>query len=138
MLTLGLGGIYTAELFRDVSLRVPPVDRPMVEEMLGELRAARLLAGFRGAPPAGRWVHRHGPGGLAELEAIAIWPNWNRTGDRWQPGLHRRPMDLPALLTELENRYMSERLDRTLQEQNLSSTPPVSKEDIERYTLFLD
>lgn len=53
VLTLGLGGIYT-ELFRDVSLRVLPVDRPMVEEMLGELRSAPLLAGFRGALPVDR------------------------------------------------------------------------------------
>lgn len=53
VLTLGMGGIYT-ELFRDVSLRVLPVDRLMVEEMLDELRSAPLLKGFRGEPPVDR------------------------------------------------------------------------------------
>lgn len=50
-LTVGLGGILT-ELYRDVSHRVLPVDRAMAREMLGELRAFPLLAGYRGRPPA--------------------------------------------------------------------------------------
>lgn len=51
MLLLGLGGV-TTELFEDTALRPLPVTRPDVEAMLDELRAARLLRGFRGAPPA--------------------------------------------------------------------------------------
>ncbi|HWX50167.1 MAG TPA: acetate--CoA ligase family protein [Roseomonas sp.] len=51
MLLLGLGGV-TAELFEDTALRPLPVTRPEVEAMLEELRAAKLLHGFRGAPPA--------------------------------------------------------------------------------------
>ncbi|QZP08436.1 acetate--CoA ligase family protein [Caenibius sp. WL] len=53
VLTVGLGGVYT-ELFRDVSLRVLPVDRGMVEGMLAELRCAPLLEGYRGQPQADR------------------------------------------------------------------------------------
>jgi len=53
VLTVGLGGVYT-ELFRDVALRVLPVDRAMVDGMLGELRCAPLLEGYRGQPPADR------------------------------------------------------------------------------------
>jgi len=51
MLLLGLGGV-TAELFEDTALRPLPVTRPEVEAMLEDLRAAKLLRGFRGAPPA--------------------------------------------------------------------------------------
>ncbi len=47
---LGLGGV-TAELFEDVAIRLLPVGRGDAQAMVGELRAARLLAGYRGAPP---------------------------------------------------------------------------------------
>ena len=47
---LGLGGV-TAELFEDTALRLLPLGRADVEAMVGELRAAKLLAGYRGAPP---------------------------------------------------------------------------------------
>jgi hypothetical protein len=39
---------------RDVAYRLPPVSDVDAEEMLDRLRAARLLAGYRGAPPADR------------------------------------------------------------------------------------
>ena len=48
---LGLGGV-TAELFEDVSIRLLPIGRADAESMVGELKASKLLAGFRGAPPA--------------------------------------------------------------------------------------
>jgi len=47
----GAGGIMT-ELFQDVSYRLAPVDEATAREMLRELKCARLLAGFRGAPAA--------------------------------------------------------------------------------------
>ncbi len=50
-MTVGLGGIMT-ELFQDVSHRLLPVDAGMAHEMLQELRAYRLMQGFRGKPPA--------------------------------------------------------------------------------------
>jgi acetyl coenzyme A synthetase (ADP forming)-like protein len=47
----GLGGV-TAELLRDVSLRVAPLTDRDAEEMVREIRGFPLLEGFRGAPPA--------------------------------------------------------------------------------------
>ena len=49
MVMVGLGGI-TTELFRDVVYRPAPVGTAEAETMLGELKAAPLLRGFRGAP----------------------------------------------------------------------------------------
>jgi acetate---CoA ligase (ADP-forming) len=49
----GLGGV-AVEVWKDVSFRVAPVDRREAEAMLGELRGARLLGGFRGRRPADR------------------------------------------------------------------------------------
>jgi acyl-CoA synthetase (NDP forming) len=48
---LGLGGV-TAELFQDTTLRLLPIGRADAEAMVADLRAAKLLAGYRGAPPA--------------------------------------------------------------------------------------
>jgi hypothetical protein len=39
-------------LFEDVALRLLPIARADAEAMVEELKAARLLRGFRGAPPA--------------------------------------------------------------------------------------
>jgi acyl-CoA synthetase (NDP forming) len=47
---LGLGGV-TAELFEDVSMRLLPIAREDAEAMIAELKARKLLEGFRGAPP---------------------------------------------------------------------------------------
>jgi acyl-CoA synthetase (NDP forming) len=49
MVMVGLGGI-TTELFRDVVYRPAPVGVSEAEAILGELKAAPLLRGFRGAP----------------------------------------------------------------------------------------
>jgi acetyltransferase len=51
MVMVGLGGI-TTELFRDVTYRPAPVSPAEAESMLGELKAAPLLHGFRGAAKA--------------------------------------------------------------------------------------
>jgi acetyl coenzyme A synthetase (ADP forming)-like protein len=40
-----------AQLFADVSLRLPPLSSADAEEMIDELRGAQLLRGYRGAPP---------------------------------------------------------------------------------------
>src|SRR5947209_2414341 len=50
---VGLGGAWV-EALGDAALRLAPVDRAGAEAMLDELRGARLLAGFRGAPPVDR------------------------------------------------------------------------------------
>jgi acetyltransferase len=51
MIMVGLGGI-TTELFKDVIYRPAPVSATEATTMLGELKAAPLLNGFRGAAKA--------------------------------------------------------------------------------------
>ncbi|NNM58124.1 MAG: acetate--CoA ligase family protein [Acidocella sp.] len=51
VLTAGLGGVLT-ELYKDISLRLLPINRDIACEMLRELKAHPLLTGFRGAKPA--------------------------------------------------------------------------------------
>lgn len=48
---LGAGGVQT-ELYQDVAMRLLPVTRDEVKEMIGELKCAALLDGFRGRPLA--------------------------------------------------------------------------------------
>jgi succinyl-CoA synthetase beta subunit len=50
-LMVGLGGVF-AEALADVVFRLAPLQRHDGLDMLGELRGKRLLAGFRGEPPA--------------------------------------------------------------------------------------
>jgi acetate---CoA ligase (ADP-forming) len=47
LLMFGLGGVYV-EALKDVTFRVAPIDRREAREMLGEIRAYRLLRGVRG------------------------------------------------------------------------------------------
>src|SRR5229473_3334388 len=51
LVMIGAGGVMT-ELFKDVAYRLAPIDADGARRMLGELRVARLLEGFRGAPAA--------------------------------------------------------------------------------------
>ncbi len=53
LVVCGLGGVLV-EVLRDVTHRLPPVSDIDAAEMLDKLRAARLLDGWRGAPPADR------------------------------------------------------------------------------------
>lgn len=48
-ITYGLGGIF-AEVFKDVSFRVPPFSRDDALAMIGETRGAAILRGARGRP----------------------------------------------------------------------------------------
>jgi len=50
VVAFGLGGIYT-EIWRDVSLRVAPVDRGEAETMIREIKSLPLLQGARGQAP---------------------------------------------------------------------------------------
>jgi succinyl-CoA synthetase beta subunit len=50
VLTIGAGGVLT-ELMQDVCVRLAPVDEAGVLQMLRSTRLARLLDGYRGAPP---------------------------------------------------------------------------------------
>lgn len=47
---VGLGGIFV-ELYKDVAFRLPPLTPAEARAMLGELKAAPLLTGYRGQPP---------------------------------------------------------------------------------------
>ncbi len=48
VVVFGLGGIYT-ELFKDISIRVAPVNHHQAMEMIRETKSVKLLQGFRGA-----------------------------------------------------------------------------------------
>ncbi|MEA3339430.1 MAG: acetate--CoA ligase family protein [Chloroflexota bacterium] len=61
VVAFGLGGIYT-EVWRDVSLRVAPIDYAEAEAMIREIKSFPLLEGIRGQ--AGRDL-----GGLADILA---------------------------------------------------------------------
>ncbi|HOX44241.1 MAG TPA: acetate--CoA ligase family protein [Myxococcota bacterium] len=70
----GLGGIFT-EVLQDVSFRVAPIETRDAEEMMDEIKGAKLLGPFRGKPAVDRAalaallvaLSRLG----AELEAVA-------------------------------------------------------------------
>ncbi len=53
LVMFGLGGVYV-EVLADVSFRLAPLSRQDAEEMIAEVRSAKLLQGLRGAPPADR------------------------------------------------------------------------------------
>jgi acyl-CoA synthetase (NDP forming) len=50
IIIFGLGGI-AVELFRDVSMRLLPLDRAEAMKMINEIKSASLLKGFRGQQP---------------------------------------------------------------------------------------
>ena len=50
LIVVGAGGVLV-ELLADRAVALPPVDQAGAHRLLGRLRAARLLAGVRGAPP---------------------------------------------------------------------------------------
>ncbi len=47
----GLGGIFT-EVLRDIAFRVAPIERAEALEMIGEIKAKKILQAFRGMPAA--------------------------------------------------------------------------------------
>ena len=51
MLLFGSGGVMV-EVYNDVSLRHCPITKTEALEMIGEVKGAKLLRGFRGKPPA--------------------------------------------------------------------------------------
>jgi acyl-CoA synthetase (NDP forming) len=71
VLAVGVGGVLTV-IMNDVALRVLPVTRRDVEDMLDETRLSTLLAGVRGAPPADRAALVETILRLADV--VATWP----------------------------------------------------------------
>jgi acetate---CoA ligase (ADP-forming) len=51
LIVVGAGGVLV-EAIADRAVALPPVSERTARQLLGELRISRLLAGFRGAPPA--------------------------------------------------------------------------------------
>ena len=49
VVAFGLGGVYT-ELLKDVTHRFAPFDVETAKEMIGEIKGAALLHGYRGSP----------------------------------------------------------------------------------------
>ncbi|ABL87663.1 acetyl-CoA synthetase (ADP-forming) beta subunit [Pyrobaculum islandicum DSM 4184] len=50
VILFGLGGIYT-EVYKDVSMRIVPITEEDAWEMIREVKAYRILTGYRGMPP---------------------------------------------------------------------------------------
>ena len=50
LIAFGLGGVFV-ELIKDISFRMNPITDLDVDEMIGEIKAAKMLQGYRGAPP---------------------------------------------------------------------------------------
>lgn len=50
VLVFGMGGIY-AEMFKDVSVRMVPVNEKSATKMINELQGSAILKGYRGKPP---------------------------------------------------------------------------------------
>jgi hypothetical protein len=76
LVTVGFGG-ELVELLRDTVTRLAPVDEDEAQEMIGRLRGAALLEGFRGRPPAdvralGRLVARVSALGAAWGERLDL------------------------------------------------------------------
>lgn len=46
----GLGGVFV-EVLKDVSLRIVPLTEYDAEEMISEIKSAKILQGYRGTPP---------------------------------------------------------------------------------------
>ncbi len=51
MIMFGLGGIYV-EVLKDVSFRIAPISEKIAREMIGEIKAIKLLKGTRGEKPS--------------------------------------------------------------------------------------
>lgn len=50
VVSVGFGGVQT-EIWNDLEIELAPVDRKTAEAMISRLKSAKLLAGWRGAPP---------------------------------------------------------------------------------------
>ena len=50
VIIFGMGGIY-AELFKDISVRMVPVNEKTALKMINEIQGSAILKGYRGKPP---------------------------------------------------------------------------------------
>jgi acetyltransferase len=71
MIMVGMGGIFI-EIFNDVSFRIAPLSENDAREMIRELKAFRILQGFRGKPPVDLEVINES---LLKLSQLSLdWP----------------------------------------------------------------
>jgi succinyl-CoA synthetase beta subunit len=68
LVVVGAGGILV-ELLADRAVALPPVDEATAAQLVGSVRAGRLLAGVRGAPPADLGAVTAAVTGLSALAA---------------------------------------------------------------------
>ena len=68
LIVVGAGGVLV-EAIADRAVALPPVSEQTARQLLSELRISRLLAGFRGAPPADLDSIVRAVTGLSELAA---------------------------------------------------------------------
>ncbi|WP_426959415.1 acetate--CoA ligase family protein [Muricoccus radiodurans] len=68
MVMFGLGGV-SVELLGDVAFASAPLSEVAAERLIGQVRAARLLDGFRGSPPLDRGALVRA---LCQLSALAV------------------------------------------------------------------
>jgi acyl-CoA synthetase (NDP forming) len=66
LVMLAAGGVLT-ELYRDRSLRLAPVDVDTAREMIGEVKALRALAGYRGRPAGDLEALAHAVSSFSQL-----------------------------------------------------------------------
>jgi len=71
VMMFGLGGIF-AELFRDVSFGLAPLNRDDAGWMIAEIKGRRLLEGYRGAPPVDREALTEILIGVSEVMATGL------------------------------------------------------------------
>ena len=50
VIIFGFGGIFV-EVFKDVSMRVPPIDKTTAREMIEDIKGFSILNGLRGEQP---------------------------------------------------------------------------------------
>jgi len=86
LVMVGLGGVF-AEALRDTAIRLAPLSLAEAEEMLGQLRAAPLLAGWRGSPKLdggavahclvvlGDWLSRYPNIQQIEINPLRVYPS---------------------------------------------------------------
>jgi acetyltransferase len=104
LVSVGLGGVWV-EILSDISLRLPPLSRLDVREMLSRLKGVRLLSEFRG----------QGPVDLARLEDVIL-----RLG-RLAQDLEDRvaELDINPLLVTQSGTYAVDALVRLKEDANV-------------------
>ena len=76
VLLFGSGGVMV-EIYNDVALRRCPITRPEAQAMIGQVKGARLLHGFRGRPAADLAALAD----MVRMSYLAMhledpWPSW--------------------------------------------------------------